>query len=170
MEEYFRISQESTKATVNIADPQHATIKTIIKLIEKYPSYAEIILFCSLMFFLSNESMAQENIKTIENIYSTTEIITKNWNTSFAYPPFTGPIGCKEERSEKVCRKDEKPITSYSYEVIFSKGWGTSITDIKQDGDCIIVFYRLSVDNSGPEGRTCLSIYSNLQVKFKLNN
>jgi hypothetical protein len=172
MKEEFRIIRESAKTKIFPLDPEQVAGEIVIKFIKKPPSNTSITLLCSLFCFaLQNKSMAEENTIAIENSISTPEVIIKHWSATFPYALISaGPIGCKIESSEKVCRKDEKPVSSYSYKVISSKGWGSSIIDINQDGPCIIVYYKLSVDHSGPEGRTCLTPNADLQIRLELSN
>ncbi|MDU0923284.1 hypothetical protein RXR22_23965 [Raoultella ornithinolytica] len=131
-----------------------------------------IILLGALLYFaLQTKSPTEENTVFFENSLPNTEVITKNWHARFPYgfSP-AGTVGCKIENSERVCRKDERPVTSYSYITISFIGWGSSVISVNQDGPCVIVYYRLSVDNSGKEGKTCLTPYANLQIRLKLNN
>ncbi|MCB3523551.1 hypothetical protein [Klebsiella variicola] len=146
--------------------PKQVSGETVMKFNTKI-----ILLGTLFIMSLHNKILAAENTAAIENLVTTSEIITRYWNARFPYGPYArGPIECKIESSEKVCRKDEKPITSYTYKTLSSNGWGTSIKDIKKDGPCIIIYYRLSVDNIGNEGRTCLTPYADLQIRIELNN
>ncbi|WP_448110790.1 hypothetical protein [Pseudomonas lini] len=134
-----------------------------------FPAICKLSSCVLLLFALQNGNIKAEENNNIENKPPTTEIIIKHWSASFPYGLFsTGPIGCKFENSERICRKDKEPVTYYRYSKISSIGTGSRITNIYQDGPCIIVNYILSVDNSGSEGRTCLSPNAVLKIQLEL--
>lgn len=136
----------------------------------KKPAYATGLYLLSALFFLGVHVVKAEGMyKDTGKEFPGPEEVERFWRAYFPFGALSsGPIGCAIESMEIICRADKNPVTSFSYEVITFTGYGTKITTIQQDGACVRVFYKLSVDHGGPEGRICLSPEANLRVKLKL--
>ena len=88
-----------------------------------------------------------------------------------------GPPGCAYEESSIVCRTDSRPVSKFEIDIVEQKGWGTALEESHLGQGCVVLKIRLSVDNSGVGGRTCLepaaslnlliTLYSDLDAKAK---
>lgn len=167
MKKELKNTQESTIPVNYLYVPEQTERDKLTKCYKQRLHHISITPLCVLLFFgQQNKCMAEENTVSLKNTESTTEVILKSWRVVF---PIIGSSYCKVDRAERMCRKDGKPVTSYSYKIYSSHGWGTSITNINQDGNCVIVHYRLSVDHVGPEGSACLEAYADLDIQLILN-
>ena len=90
---------------------------------------------------------------------------------TFPINPFQGaaPPGCAVSQTMTVCRTDKQPAKSFEAQAYNALGWATDLQKSELVNGCAVLHARLSVDNAGPEGRTCLTPFSRLEVDVTLH-